>query len=396
MDSMKIKEGIYWVGALDPDLRVFDVIMKAENGTSYNSYLVKGSEKTALIETVKLAFFEEHLARISSVFDPAKLDYIVLDHTEPDHSGSLPRLLEVAANAKVVSSKPAESFIKNILNMDIDILTVGDGDKIDLGGKELEFVSAPFLHWPDTMFTYVRQDEVLFPCDFLGCHFSDPRLFNDEVEDFNYAYQYYFNHILGPFKKNVLDAIEKIKDLPIDTFAPSHGPVLRKDPWSYIELYKQWASVPVHDPNNPKIAIFYVGPYGNTRVLAKEIMKGVQEAGVSVSLFDLLGTEMGAAVAQIEAADGVIVGSATINGDAIKPIWDLLSSLGIIRVKGKLGTAFGSYGWSGEAPKFIAQRLKDLGFKVQQDPLRIRLVPSESELEQSKEFGRQFADSLRG
>lgn len=392
---MQIRDGIHWVGVLDRDLRVFDVIMKAENGTSYNSYLVQGKEKTALIESVKRPFFSEHAERISSLMELPALDYVVLNHTEPDHSSSLPLLLEKAPKARVVTSKPAESFVKNILNMDIDIMTMGEGDTIDLGGKELRFIPAPFLHWPDTMFTYVPQDRVLFPCDFLGCHFSDDRLFDDLAEDFSHAFQYYFNHIMRPFKKNVLEGIDKIKDLPIEVFAPSHGPILRTNPWQYVEKYGTWSRQPTKDPDRKRLLVFYVGPYGNTGLLAQAIARGAQEEGISVGLFDLLGTDFGDALDQIEAADGIAMGSATINGDAIKLAWDLLSSLGTIRVKGKLGAAFGSFGWSGEAPKLLAERMKNLGFKLPQEPLRVRLVPSEGDLAQSRQFGKDLARAMK-
>lgn len=396
MQPLEIKPGIYWVGVLNPKMRIFDVIMKTPQGTTYNAYLIKGKEKTAVIDTVKEVFKDEFISNLKEVIHPFQIDYIIINHTEPDHSGALPYLLEETPGATVVISKNAEHLLKNFLNKDVQPLKVGDGDSIDLGERTLNFISAPFLHWPDTMFTFAPQDKVLFPCDFLGCHYSDERLYDDLVSNFSYAFKYYFDHIIKPFKQYALVALEKIAPLQIEIIAPSHGPILRHSPQKYLNLYRKWSQQPEKKPEEKTLLIFYASAYGNTAKMAEEIVAGAESTGVKTSLFDLSVIDIPHLIDEIEKADGLIVGSATINGDAIKPVWDLLSSLTTIKVKGKIGAAFGSYGWSGEAPKLIQERLKGLKFKIPEEALRAIFVPTAEELAKCREFGKKIALALLG
>lgn len=385
MRSFQLQKGIYWVGALDPDLRTFDIIMKSERGTTYNSYLVKGLSNIALIETVRNTFQKEHFDNIAEHIDFKELNYIILNHTEPDHSGSLVALMAKAPQAKVVISKNAAHFVKNLMNCDIFPIKVGDGDYIDLGNRRIEFINTPFLHWPDTMLTYMPQDGVLFPCDFFGCHFCDERMFDDLVDDFSYSFKYYFDHIMRPFKENALKAINRISALDIEIMAPSHGPILRTNIERYLSLYKSWCEYPEREEG--RFLVFYASAYGNTERLARSIAEGIRKGGGSVSLFDMVSTDYCQILPMIEAADGVLVGSPTINGDAVKAAWDLLSSMTTIKVKGKIGASFGSYGWSGEAIEMINRRLKDLKFRVPLAPLKVAFTPTESDLEGSQKFG---------
>jgi len=317
-----------------------------------------------------------------------------VNHTEPDHSGSLARLLEDAPSARVVCDRQCKNFVKNILNRDVDPMLVKDGDTLDLGGGvELSFIHAPFLHWPDTMFTFLKKEGILFPCDFLGAHYCDDRLFDDVIDDYHYAFEYYYAVIFRPFKKYVLEAIDKIKDLDIKAICPSHGPVLRADPWACVEKYREWSSVPV--PQDQKtLLVFYASAYGNTAALAEKIADGARSEGAKATVMDAAATELGVMIDRIEAADGIAVGSATINADAVEPVWYLLSHLATLNLKGKVGAAFGSYGWSGEAPRLIAERLNGLKFKVEEDPFRVNLVPTEEDLASAEEYGRRIAKSL--
>jgi flavorubredoxin len=394
MLPVKISEGVHWVGVLDPQLRVFDIIMKADHGTTYNAYLITGGDKIAVLDTVKAPFYEEYIENVRSLVDPEDIAYVVVNHTEPDHSGSLARLLEDAPNARVVCDRQCKNFVKNILNRDVDPILVKDGDTLDLGGGvELSFVHAPFLHWPDTMFTYLRKEGILFPCDFLGAHYCDDRLFDDLIDDYHYAFEYYYLVIFRPFKKYVLEAIDKIKDLDIKVICPSHGPMLRADPWSCVEKYREWSSVPVPD-DQKMLLVFYASAYGNTAMLAEKIAEGARAEGVKAMVMDAAATELGMMIDRIEAADGIAVGSTTINADAVEPVWYLLSHLATLSLKGKVGAAFGSYGWSGEAPKLIAERLKGLKFKVEEEPFRVNLVPTEQDLAEAEEYGRSIAKAL--
>ncbi len=391
MGPVKIKDDIYWIGALDPERRIFDIIMPLDRGTTYNSYLVKG-EKIAIIEAVKIGFEGEFLSNIRSLIDPGEIDYVILNHLEPDHSGALATLLAEAPQAEVVVSRSGEHFVNNLLNREVKPLKMGDGDSLDLGGKTLQFIWAPFLHWPDTMFTYLVEEKVLFPCDFLGCHFCDQRLYDDLVDDFSHQFHYYFDTIMRPFKEYTLKALDKISGLEIELIAPSHGPILRTDPQRYIDLYREWSGP---KPKVKKRAlIFYASAYGNTARMAQEIARGVEEEEVEVALLNLEEVVPAEVLEEIEEADALIVGSPTFLGDAIKPIWDLLSSLTTIKVRGKIGAAFGSYGWSGEAVGLIEERLRNLKFKVPEPGVRAILVPTAEDLESCREFGSKIAKAL--
>jgi flavorubredoxin len=392
MPAIKLAEGVHWVGALDPQLRVFDIIMKADHGTTYNSYLVQG-EKIALIDTVKARFFDTLMENIRSLVDPRDISYLVVNHTEPDHSGSFVRFLEEAPQAQIVCDRQCANFVKNILNRDVSPTLVTDGDKLDLGGgAEFTFIHAPFLHWPDTMFTYLEKEGILFPCDFLGEHYCDDRMFDDLAGDDQHTFEYYFQVIFRPFKRYVLEAIDKIKDLDIRIVAPSHGTIKRSNPWSYIEKYRQWASGPELER---KLLVFYVSAYGNTQMLAEAVAEGARSAGTPATVMDATAVELGVILDDIEAAEGIAVGTCTINGDALEPIWWLLSHMATLNVRGKIGAAFGSYGWSGEGPKMVTERLKSLKFKVDEEPLRVVLVPTGEDLDRARELGQRLASRIQ-
>jgi flavorubredoxin len=391
MKPIEIKEGIHWIGALDPDLRLFDILFVTEKGTTYNSYLVRG-EKTAVVDTSKGRCFDEFFANVTSLVAPEDVDYVICNHMEPDHSGALAAFLKEAKKAQVVVSRTGEHYVRSILNKDVEPLKMGDGDVLDLGGKTLQFISAPFLHWPDTMFTYAVEDKVLFPCDVFGSHYCDERMFDDLVGDFSAQFEYYYRGIMGPFKDRVLQAIDKIRDLEIEVIAPSHGPLLRSDPWKFVEQYAEWSTLPTATAKTA--LIFYASAHGNTKMMAEEVAKGAAIEGVEVQSFDLTEVSPAEVVDQIETAQAMIIGSPTVNGDAVKPVWDLLSSLPTIKLRGKVGAAFGSYGWSGEAVGMIEDRLKSLKFKVPEPGVRFALVPTAEELKSCQEFGARIAESL--
>ncbi len=393
MQPLEITAGIHWVGVLDPQLRIFDVIMRAEHGTTYNSYLVRGQDKVALVDANKGKFTSHFLETVEAAVDPLEIDYVVLNHLEPDHSGALGALLERSMRAKVVTSRPGEVFVRNILNREIDVQVVADGERLDLGGKTLRFLNAPFLHWPDTMFTYVEEDQVLFTCDFLGAHYCDDRLFNDLVENYEYAFRYYFNVIMRPFKEHVRRGLDKIEALPVRVICPSHGPILRSGIRDYLERYRAWsADQPKRE--HKRLLVFYASSYGNTERMARSIAEGARRGGADATTLDLVGVDLHTVIDDVETADGICVGSCTINGDALEHAWALLSSLATIKVKGKLGAAFGSFGWSGEGPKMLWDRLKGLRFRVPEEPMRVQLVPSDAELRQCEAFGEKLAEAL--
>ncbi|VYU59566.1 MBL fold metallo-hydrolase [Clostridium tertium] len=402
MKSLELKKDIHWVGALDPNLRIFDIIMYTPYGTSYNSYVVKGSKKTAVFETVKVEFFDQYIERLKNLdVDITKIDYIVVDHTEPDHAGSVAKLLEISPNAKVVGSAPAIRFMKKIANRDFQSITVGDGDTISLGNKTLEFISAPFLHWPDSIYTYIPEDDVLITCDSFGSHYSSEAIINSKVESKeNYmdALKYYFDCIFGPYKPYVLKAIKKIENLDIDMILPGHGPVLVENPWEIVEYYRTW-STPEEVPADAKkfVTIPYVSAYGYTESLAKEIARGIEAAGnIEVRLFNIIHHEIGDIVNSIGESEGLLCGSPTIVGELLEPVRDVLSKLNPVVHGGKLCAAFGSYGWSGEAIPRMEARLKELNMKSYGPSLKINFKPSDDELNEAFEYGLGFGEVLLG
>lgn len=400
MKAVEVKKDIYWVGALDPNLRVFDIIMYTPYGTTYNSYVVKGSEKIAVFETVKEQFFDEYIQRLKSLdIDVTKIDYIIVDHTEPDHAGSVSKLLELSPNAKVVGSTAAINFLRDIANKNFESIVAEHNSTISLGNKTLRFISAPFLHWPDSIYTYVEEDNVLITCDSFGSHYCTNNVFNDLVENENNymdALKYYYDCIFGPFKSYVLQALNKIKDLKIDIVCPGHGPVLRNNPQKVMELYKKWSTVE-KNPNAQKyVVIPFVSAYGYTEQLSNKIADGIRSAGnFNVEMFNVIYSDKKEILNKIGEADGVLFGSPTINSDALEPIMELLINLNPIVHGKKFAGAFGSYGWSGEAVKNIEDRLKQLRLNVSPG-LRIKFKPSEKELDTAFEFGKNFGYKILG
>ncbi|WP_058558150.1 FprA family A-type flavoprotein [Thiohalocapsa sp. ML1] len=405
--AVAIADGVHWVGALDPTLRRFDLILRTANGTTYNAYAVRGEQGVAVIDTVKAEFAAVFFARLEQVARYDEIRVIVLNHLEPDHSGALPELMRRAPQAKLVISKRAPAMLKALLKADdqeIRYDTVDTGDEIDLGGRRLKFLHTPYLHWPDTQCTYLAEQQILFSGDVFGCHHCDPRLFNDRVGDFRFAFDYYYAHIMRPFKTYVLDALRLIEPLPLKLIAPTHGPILRERPRRYVARYRELSGadaalepVPADAPPHFTLLVFYLSAYGSTARMAEAIAAGAESVpGIRVSLYDLEGGEVEPFVDLIEPADAIALGSPTLNGDAAKPIWDLLSSLAVVNLRGKVGAAFGSYGWSGEAVPMIEDRLRGLKLRVPVAGLRLKLIPTDDELADCHAFGRALAEAVTG
>jgi flavorubredoxin len=400
--AIPLSERVQWIGALDPQLRTFDIILKTANGTTYNAYLVRGSEGVAIIDTVKEHFAAEFFARLESVADYKEIKAIVLNHLEPDHTGALPELIKRAPQARIYISHQAQSMLKGLLKKEEDELLftpMMTNDTVSLGDRVLEFLHTPYLHWPDTQCTYLQEEKILFSGDVFGCHFCDGRLFNDLVGDFRFSFEYYYAYIMRPFKKYVLEALDLIDTFEINTLAPTHGPVLRHKPHRYITRYRELSTPRLQndfaDNSTKSLLIFYISSYGNTARMAEAIHAGASEvADVEASLYDLQGGEVEPFVDLIEEADCIVLGTPTINGDATKPMWDLLSSLVVVNLKGKVGAAFGSYGWTGEAVSMIENRLRGLKMRVPIPGMRVKLIPTAQELEECQQFGRQLAEVL--
>lgn len=390
MNSFKLKDNIFSVGVKNPELRVFDIIMNTKRGTTYNAYLIN-DEKVALVDTVKNGYFDEYYKNIKEVIGDKKVDYIIVQHTELDHSGSLGKLVEVYPEAQVIASKAALMYAKEITNSDFKGEVAPA--ELSLGKTTLRFIQAPNLHWPDTMFTYAVESNVLFTCDFLGCHYCpEDSILDDAAGDYLEEMKYYYDCIMGPFKKFVNMGLDKIKDLKLDIVAPSHGPIHEKDISKYTELYREWSKIDV--PEEKKVEIFYISAYRNTENMAKYIADRINSKGIKAEAREITSMDLGEAVAAIENAAGVMIGSPTINQDAVKPAWDLLSMVCAITNRGKAAAAFGSYGWSGEGVPMLTERLKSLKFKVMEEGLRFKFVPGSDDYARAAEFTDKFIELL--
>jgi flavorubredoxin len=281
----------------------------------------------------------------------------------------------------------------------LEFTPVQTGDSVDLGDRRLRFLQTPYLHWPDTQCTYLEDEAVLFSGDVFGCHFCDPRLFNDAVGDFRFSFEYYYAYIMRPFRAHVLEALDLIEPLPMQLIAPAHGPILRDAPGRYVARYRELSASGLKNEaaDERTLLIFYLSAYGSTRAMAEAVAAGAEAAGgVRVSLYDLEVGEVAPFVDLIEEADALAFGSPTINGDAVKPVWDLLSSLTAVNVRGKIGAAFGSFGWSGEAVPMVEDRLRGLKLRVPVKGVRARLIPTPEELEHCRALGHELALHLTG
>ncbi|MDX2414182.1 MAG: FprA family A-type flavoprotein [Bacteroidales bacterium] len=394
---LNVSEDVKWIGILDREIVTFDIVMETEFGTTYNSYFIN-AEKPAIIETVKEKFFETYLKKLESLCNPADLEYIILNHTEPDHSGSLKHLLELAPDAIVVGSGNAIRYLNDMIGKPFKSLAVKDGDTLDLGNKTLRFISAPNLHWPDTIYSYLEEEKLLFTCDSFGAHYCDPEMFDDKVGEYGDSFKYYFDVILKPFSRFMLKAIEKIADLEIKAICPGHGPILRSTWKEKLDLSEKYAReylelTKVDQVKN--VLICYVSAYGYTKEMAEIIKIGVEGVGdTNVVLRDIENIDMGELESEIVKADGILIGSPTINQNTLMPVYRLFAVINPLRDKGKHAAAFGSYGWSGEASDIIAANLKSLKLNVMEELGKFKFSPDEEKRIELVAFGSNFGSRL--
>lgn len=388
---------VKWIGVLDYDIRTFDIVMHTDHGTTYNTYFINAEKKT-IIETAKEKFSDVFLSKLRKVTDPADLAYIVLDHTEPDHSGAMRQLLDLAPDAVVVGSGNAIRYLGDIVNRPFRSLVVKDGDTLDLGNKTLKFISAPNLHWPDSIYTYLVEDKILFTCDSFGAHYCHEDLFDDLVGDYDADFRYYFDVILKPYSKFMLKAVEKIRPLDISMIATGHGPVLRQN-WKKIvdetrRLSEDYVAL-TERSGIKRLLITYVSAYGYTAEMARLIAAGASKTdNLEVEVIDIETADIGEMDSKLTIADGVIVGSPTINQNTLLPVYRLMAVVSPLRDRGKLAGSFGSFGWSGEAPQLIAEMLKNLKLKYFEEPAAFKFVPEDGKEKTLIEYGERFAKAL--
>lgn len=389
---LNVTPDVQWVGILDPDLATFDVVMETKYGTTYNSYFIN-AEKKAVVETCKEKYWDTYLAKLQQVCNPADIEYIIINHTEPDHTGNVANLLKVAPKATVVASGNAIRYLKDLIGYDFPHLIVKDGQELSLGNKTLSFIGAPNLHWPDSIYTYLNEDKLLFTCDSFGAHFCHPDMFDELVGDYSDAFKYYYDVILKPFSKFLLKAIEKIKPLDIAAICTGHGPILRKHWKEIVELSARYSEDYLKMPQRRRILVAYVSAYDKTGKVAEKIAEGVRttaDADVDVCNIELM--PLGELDEKLTHSSAYIIGSPTINQNTLLPVYKMFALINPIRDRAKLAAVFGSYGWSGEAATIIEANLKSLKLKVLDEKFTFKFTPHPTILEQAYNYGKSFGE----
>jgi flavorubredoxin len=385
---------VKWIGILDYDIRTFDIVMQTEYGTTYNSYFIN-AEKKAVIELAKEKFSKTYIEKLRKLTDPSEIEYIILNHTEPDHSGSLRILLDLAPSATVVGSGNAIRYLEDIVNKPFKSLVVKHGDKLDLGNKMLSFIAAPNLHWPDSMYTLLEEDKVLFTCDSFGAHYCSEEMFSNFDTAYASSFKYYFDVILKPFSRFMIRAIDFIKPLELDYICPGHGPVHRENIKKAIDLTQSWANQYMKitaEKSGYNVMVAYISAYGYTREAAGLIAKGIRATqDIKVETVDIEEIPLEVLEEKLISCDGLLIGSPTINQNTLLPVYKLFSLVNPIRDKGKLAGSFGSYGWSGESPKIILETLRMLKFKIFEDTGAIKFAPAGAKEDVLIEYGRKYA-----
>jgi len=388
---------VKWIGIRDYDIRTFDIVMTTEFGTTYNSYFINAEKKT-LVEVAKEKFLDEYLTKLRSVAKPEEIEYIILDHTEPDHSGSLRTLVDLAPLATVVGSGNAIRYLQDIVNKPFRSLVVKDGDTLDLGNRTLKFISAPNLHWPDSIYTYMPEERILFTCDSFGAHYCTGEIYSELSSDYLAAFKYYFDVILKPFSRFMVKAIDKIKPLDIRLICPGHGPVHREHADEIVSLTRKYSDEYIEitgEKNVKRVLIAYVSAYGYTGEAAGLIAEGIAESGsFDIEVADIETMPDGELDAKLTTSDAIIAGSPTINQNTLLPLYRLFALINPLRDRGKAAGAFGSYGWSGEAPKIILDNFRNLKLNTFEEPLTFKFAPGGAKKESLVGYGRRFGNML--
>ncbi len=391
LKTVEICPNIFWVGIEDWNRRLFDALIPLPYGTSYNSYLILGKDKNALIDTANPGFEKPLLEKISQILPPEKIDYIIMNHAEPDHAGSIPAVMKAAKKAKVVATKLGANMAETYFDVPQEKrMVVKEGDTLELGGKTLSFIEAPWLHWPETMFTFVVEDKILFPCDFFGAHITSDKLFADEIDGLLLPEaKRYYAEIMMPFAASAQNALDKIKPLNPKTIAPSHGPIYR-NPKPIVEAYERWTRGPLKQ----KVVIIYVSMWGSTQALERAITETISSEGVEAVPYNLTVSDISHVLRDLVDASAVVIGTPTVLGGP-HPLalyaTELVSSFG---VRGKVAAVFGSFGWGGGAARRIKMRLEQGGFEIA-DMLEFRGPPKLEHLEQAVSLGKTVAKKVR-
>ena len=391
MEPVEIKKGIYWVGVVDWNVRTFHGhTYSTKRGSTYNAYLIV-DEKIALVDTVYGPFAGELIERIKEIVPPAKIDYVIANHVETDHSGAMPALMKLAPKAKVFGTQKCKEGLYRNYYENWDFQVVKTGDTLKLGKRTLTFIEAPMIHWPDSMFTYLREEELLMPNDAFGQHYATSERFDDEVDQcalMDEAAKYYGN-ILWPLGSLILKKIEEVKNLnvPIKMIAPSHGIIWRKDPTKIINAYVSWAK----NETRKKAVVVYESMWGSTEKMARKMVEGLTDAGVSTKLFDIAQSDRTEVIKEMLDAKGFLIGSSTHDNDMLSTMAGFLEFLKGLKPKNRIAAAFGSHGWAGGAVPSMEKELKEAGIVDLMPSISCKYVPDQDEVKRCYEFGKEFA-----
>jgi len=392
--KIQLADNVFWVGVVDWNVKNFHGhTFTTGRGTTYNAYLIV-DEKITLVDTVYGPFSGELIEKVREIIPPEKIDYIVANHVETDHSGAMPAIMKLCPKAKVFGTAKCKEGLYKHYYGDWDFQVIKTGDILKLGKRTLSFIEAPMLHWPDSMFTYVKEDQILLPNDAFGQHYATSFRFDDEVDQgvlMDEAAKYYAN-ILWPFSALVVKKIEDVQKMgiPIKIIAPSHGIIWRKDPIKIVNAYSSWGK----NETKKKIIIVYETMWGSTEKMARKIAEGITTAGVEFKFFDINSSDRTEIVKEMLGAKGFLVGSSTHDNDMLPNIAGFLEFLKGLKPKNRIAGVFGSFGWAGGAVKNIENDLKDVGVEIAQPSLDVQYVPSEGELKKCFEFGKTFADKM--
>jgi flavorubredoxin len=380
MNTKKLKEGIYWVGGIDWNVRNFHGYL-TQRGTTYNAYLII-DEKITLIDTVKPGFENEMLGRISNIIDPSKIDYIVSNHVEMDHSGALPTIMEKSPNAKIITCPKGDAGLKLHFKKDWDFKVVKTGDSISIGKRTLQFILTPMVHWPDNMLTYIPEEKILFSNDAFGQHLATTVRFDDEypLDIIMLEARKYYANIVLPYPKPVKNALEAADNLDIEIIAPSHGIIWRQNVDKIIKEYYNWVSNKV----SKKALIIYDTMWKSTEKIANEIQAVFEDAGYAAPIFNLQFNHMSDIMTEVLAAEYVCIGSPTLNKNILPSVAGFLTYFQGLAPKGRKGIAFGSYGWGDQSIPKISEFLKNSGIEII-DTYKVKFVPGNEELAHIRE-----------
>lgn len=377
MNKKELKPGIYSVGVVDWNLRSFHGY-PIHKGTTYNAYLII-DDKITLIDTVKAEFAEELLDRIAAIVDPAKIDYVISNHVEMDHSGAIPEVMKLAKNAELITSSP--NGLKGLISHygeDYPYREVKAGDVINLGKRTLTFIGTPMLHWPDNMLTYCPEEKILFSNDAFGQHYTSNFIFDDEVDLATALYdaQGYYANIILPFGPQVKKALAAVDTIDIDIIAPSHGILWRSHIKEIIEKYKQFS----HEVTEDTALVIYDTMWHSTEKMARVVAEGFDKMGSKVLFYDLRFNELSDIMTEVVTARYIAVGCPTLDNNITPNIGAFLTYMKGLAPKGKKAFAFGSYGWSGQSTDIVNKALTDLGFEIIMDPIKIKYIPTKEDL----------------